>query len=158
MGIDVTKNSVYFDPGIYTGTVSSAKHGESPKKRTPFVEYQLVSGTKSIKATFYLSDKALFMLDRFCMACGIPEDVRRDLDELNDPINCDLCFVVDHNANNYVECVAFFPVDGVGEAKNRYPNLSCYVVENDEQQPKDNTVIRQADSDNYAMDEGYTPF
>lgn len=83
---------------IYPGIIKSHSFGESPQKKTPYVRYEVALtgwpdevdeslrvdsdgeaidlSKKSFQADFYISDGALFMLDRFLDSMGISMEGR----------------------------------------------------------------------------------
>jgi hypothetical protein len=123
--------------GAYSLRVSTEQptFDKSSKKGTPYVEYILYPTAphddvdedllaevenwqqKSLKATFYLSQNALFMFKEFCEKCGVQTEGRILKELVSEVLGCEVGGNVKVGINNetgrqYNEKVdQFFPLD-----------------------------------------------
>lgn len=103
--------------GSYIMTIAGYRTGESAKKKTPYVEFDLKISSamddvdqeelakvknlqdKTLKTQFYLNEDALFRLKDFCKKTGVPTEGRSFTEILSEIAGAQLIGIVNHRVN-----------------------------------------------------------
>lgn len=103
--------------GSYIMTVAGYRTGESAKKKTPYVEFDLKISSamddvdqeelakvknlqdKTLKTQFYLNEDALFRLKDFCKKTGVPTEGKSFTEILSEIAGAQLIGIVNHRVN-----------------------------------------------------------
>lgn len=103
--------------GSYIMTIAGYRTGESAKKKTPYVEFDLKISSamddvdqeelakvknlqdKTIKTQFYLNEDALFRLKDFCKKTGVPTEGKSFTEILSEIAGAQLIGIVNHRVN-----------------------------------------------------------
>lgn len=103
--------------GSYIMTVAGYRTGESAKKKTPYVEFDLKISSamddvdqeelakvknlqdKTLKTQFYLNEDALFRLKDFCKKTGVPTEGKSFTEILSEIAGAQLIGIVNHKVN-----------------------------------------------------------
>lgn len=103
--------------GSYVMTIAGYRTGESAKKKTPYVEFDLKISSamddvdqeelakvknlqdKTLKTQFYLNEDALFRLKDFCKKTGVPTEGKSFTEILSEIAGAQLIGIVNHRVN-----------------------------------------------------------
>lgn len=103
--------------GSYIMTIAGYRTGESAKKKTPYVEFDLKISSamddvdqeelakvknlqdKTLKTQFYLNEDALFRLKDFCKKTGVPTEGKSFTEILSEIAGAQLIGIVNHRVN-----------------------------------------------------------
>nr|DAE38375.1 MAG TPA: Protein of unknown function (DUF669) [Caudoviricetes sp.] len=103
--------------GSYIMTLAGYRTGESAKKKTPYVEFDLKISSamddvdqeelakvknlqdKTLKTQFYLNEDALFRLKDFCKKTGVPTEGKSFTEILSEIAGAQLIGIVNHRVN-----------------------------------------------------------
>lgn len=103
--------------GSYIMTVAGYRTGESAKKKTPYVEFDLKISSamddvdqeelakvknlqdKTLKTQFYLNEDALFRLKDFCKKTSVPTEGKSFTEILSEIAGAQLIGIVNHRVN-----------------------------------------------------------
>ena len=103
--------------GSYIMTIAGYRTGESSKKKTPYVEFDLKISSamddvdqeelakvknlqdKTLKTQFYLNEDALFRLKDFCKKTGVPTEGKSFTEILSEIAGAQLIGIVNHRVN-----------------------------------------------------------
>lgn len=103
--------------GSYIMTIAGYRTGESTKKKTPYVEFDLKISSamddvdqeelakvknlqdKTLKTQFYLNEDALFRLKDFCKKTGVPTEGKSFTEILSEIAGAQLIGIVNHRVN-----------------------------------------------------------
>lgn len=103
--------------GSYVMIVAGYRTGESAKKKTPYVEFDLKISSamddvdqeelakvknlqdKTLKTQFYLNEDALFRLKDFCKKTGVPTEGKSFTEILSEIAGAQLIGIVNHRVN-----------------------------------------------------------
>lgn len=103
--------------GSYIMTIAGYRTGESAKKKTPYVEFDLKISSamddvdqeelakvknlqdKTLKTQFYLNEDALFRLKDFCKKTGVPIEGKSFTEILSEIAGAQLIGIVNHRVN-----------------------------------------------------------
>lgn len=103
--------------GSYVMTIAGYRTGESAKKKTPYVEFDLKISSamddvdqeelakvknlqdRTLKTQFYLNEDALFRLKDFCKKTGVPTEGKSFTEILSEIAGAQLIGIVNHRVN-----------------------------------------------------------
>lgn len=103
--------------GSYIMTIAGYRTGESAKKKTPYVEFDLKISSamddvdqeelakvknlqdKTLKTQFYLNEDALFRLKDFCKKTGVSTEGKSFTEILSEIAGAQLIGIVNHRVN-----------------------------------------------------------
>ena len=66
--------------GWHTATVSGCENEDSAQKHTPGIKFTFQVDEREATKTFWLTEKAMWVLANFAMDCGLSEQQRREYD------------------------------------------------------------------------------
>lgn len=115
--LDEVEAPALLPQGSYIMTIAGYRTGESAKKKTPYVEFDLKISSamddvdqeelakvknlqdKTLKTQFYLNEDALFRLKDFCKKTGVPTEGKSFTEILSEIAGAQLIGIVNHRVN-----------------------------------------------------------